>query len=170
MSGSSPRFVASLLEDRCFSQRASHDDEPLAVKLPSAFGFRSSPFGRVNERINAVDRAVVPPDSALAICFRRVFLILAILAVNGSETLAGSKLHPPRFLRLVTDATGEEAADVSRLVAKLLHRRLVTTLFFSLPFPFDDGFRGDPRDLYSDEGTVPLCLSARFTLQTSVGD
>ena len=146
MSGSSPSFAPSLLEDWCPSQRASDDDELLDLNLPSAFGFRSSPFGRVNERINAVDRAVVPPDSALAICFRRVFLLLAILAVDGSETLAGSELHPPRFLRLVADATGEEATDVGRLVVLLLHGRLVS-VFFSHPFPFDEGFRGDPRDL-----------------------
>ena len=94
----------------------------LTLKLPSAFGFRSSPFGRVNERVYAVNQAVVPPDSALAICSRRVFQILAVLAVNGSETLAGSKLHPPRFLRLVADATGEEAAGVSRLVVRLINR------------------------------------------------
>ena len=49
---------------------------------------------------------------------------------------------------------GEEATDVGRLVVMFLRWHLVT-VFFSFTFPFDDGSRGDPRDLYSDEGTAP---------------
>ena len=70
----------------------------------------------MNKRVNAVGLAVVPPNPALAVSFSGVFLILAVLAMDGSEPLGGSELHPPRFLWLVAYAACEEATGVSRLV------------------------------------------------------
>ena len=66
----------------------------------------------MNQGVHAVDLAVVPPYATLALRSGGVLLVLAILAVDGSEPFGGSELHPPRFLRLVAHTTRKEAAGV----------------------------------------------------------
>ena len=55
---------------------------------------------------------MVPPYATLALRSGGVLLVLAVLAVDGSEPFGGSELHPPRFLRLVAHTTRKEAAGV----------------------------------------------------------
>ena len=102
---------------------------------------------------------MVPPDSALTVCPRGVLLVLARLAVDGSEPFGGSELHPPRFLRLVAHATRKEAACIGRLC-----RDPVLLSFFCLlgpphSAPSDDRFGSESGNLHLD---IPI-----FAIQTS---
>ena len=70
----------------------------------------------MDEGVDPVGRAMVPPDTTLALCLRGIFLELAVFAMDRSETFHCSELHPSRLLLLIANAAGEEACGVRRLV------------------------------------------------------
>ena len=67
-----------------------------------------------------MELAVVPPNPTLEVGFSGIFLIPAVLAVDGSEPFGGSELHPPRFLRLIAHAARKEAARIGWLGGLLI--------------------------------------------------
>ena len=96
-----------------------------------------------------MDLALVPSDPALAPGLCGIFLEPAMLAVDGSEPLAGPELHPPRLLLLVAHATGEQATGVGRSF-RLPSFLALLPIRGPIPFPLNNRFRGNPGNPYSD--------------------
>ena len=72
-----------------------------------------------------------------------------MLAVDGSEPLAGPELHPPRLLLFVAHAAGEQATGVGRNF-RLPSSLALLPIRGPVPFPLNNRFRGNPGDPYSD--------------------
>ena len=72
-----------------------------------------------------------------------------MLAVDGSEPLAGPELHPPRLLLFVAHAAGEQATGVGRNFRLPSSLALLPTRG-PVPFPLNNRFRGNPGDPNSD--------------------
>ena len=107
----------------------------------------------MDQWVDAVDLAVAPPDPALTIGLRGILLVLAVLAVDGSEPFGGPELHPPRFLWLVAHAARQEATTVGRDFGVPDHM-LIVPFSCSDSLPFYGGFRGEPRDLNPDVASL----------------
>ena len=84
-----PGLGPSVHQNRCYSERALDGDGLFDFRLLLNLGLHPPPFGRMDQRVNAVDLALMPPGPALTLRLRRVLLVLAVLAVDGSEPFAG---------------------------------------------------------------------------------
>ena len=117
LSGTKTCLAASppIFEDRSSPEGAflAHGFES-SLRLPPARPLDPS-FRRVVERVNAMDRAVIPPDPALTLRFCSVLLVFAVFTMDGPESSTSTELHPSRFLGLVAQAAGKEATGVGGL-------------------------------------------------------
>ena len=66
------------------------DGHSAGLVLWGAFDVRPPSPRRVDEGVDSVGRAVVPHDSTLALCRCRVFLELAMFAMDRPEPFSGS--------------------------------------------------------------------------------
>ena len=105
----------------------------------------------------------MPPGPALTPRLCRVLLVLAVLAVDGSEPLAGPELHPPRFLLLIAHAARQESTAVGR---GFWLPGFVLVVPFSSPdsFPLNGGFGGDPGDLDPDLASLSFIACANVVV------